>query len=194
MTNLLDDTVLPRVARYAQLTPYKDSMNTANGIPPEAMMMMSPDKVMPIMSPLGWEGRSKIAPVKGAPGLTITLAECPPGDSAGLHKHTASVENFFCVQGRFEITWGAEGQHSIVLEPLDFVSVPAGVYRDFKNVGTDLGRLLVMIQPEPGDQQDAVYHAASTGEEIAKRWGKPTLQAMAGIGIRFGEPGDTANS
>ena len=59
--------------------------------------------------------------------------------------------------------------------------------RDFKNVGTELGRLLVMIQPEPGDQQDAVYHAKTTGEEIARRWGPATVQAMAGIGIRFGD-------
>lgn len=188
MSNPLDDTVAQRVARYSKLVPYKDSMNAGEGIPQEAVMMMSPDKVMPIMSPAGWEGRSKIAPVKGAPGLTVTLAECPPGDSAGLHKHTASVENFFCVQSRFEITWGDQGQHSIILEPLDFVSVPAGVYRDFKNVGNELGRLLVMIQPEPGDQQDAVYHAASTGEKIVQRWGQDTLQAMSKIGIRFGEP------
>lgn len=186
--NPIDDTVSQRIARYADLVPYKDSMNASENIPPEAMMMMSPDKVMPVMSPLGWEGRSKIAPVKGAPGLTITLAECPPGDSAGLHKHTSAVENFFCVQGVFEITWGDEGQYSTVLNPLDFVSVPAGVYRDFKNVGAELGRLLVMIQPMPGDTQDAVYHAESTGREIVQRWGEETLQAMSRIGVRFGEP------
>ena len=192
--NPLDDTVPQRVARYAQLVPYKDAMNADNGIPQEAVMMMSPDKVMPIMSPQGWQGRSKVAPVKGAPGLTVTLAECPPGDSAGLHKHTAAVENFFCVQSRFEITWGDEGQFSTILEPLDFVSVPAGVYRDFKNVGNELGRLLVMIQPDANERQDAVYHAASTGEEIVKRWGPATLQAMAAIGIRFGEPAGRGKS
>lgn len=186
--NPLDATVPQRVARYADLVPYKDSMNQSEGIPAEAMMLMSPDKVMPIMSPLGWEGRSKIAPVKGAPGLTITLAECPPGDSAGLHKHTASVENFFCVQGRFEITWGDQGQFSMVLDPFDFVSVPAGVYRDFKNVGDGLGRLLVMIQPVEGDSQDAVYHAESTGQEVERRWGRATRDAMSRIGVRFGEP------
>lgn len=185
--NPLDDTIPQRVARYSKLVPYKDSINAASGVPQEAVMMMSPDKVMPIMAPAGWEGRSKIAPVKGAPGLTVTLAECPPGDSAGLHKHTGSVENFFCVQSRFEITWGEQGQHSIILEPLDFVSVPAGVYRDFKNVGNETGRLLVMIQPEPGEKQDAVYHAASVGDEIVRRWGAGTLQAMSAIGIRFGE-------
>ena len=64
----------------------------------------------------------------------------------------------------------------------------AGVYRDFKNVGTELGRLLVMIQPEPGDSQDAVYHAETVGQEIERRWGLATREAMSQIGIRFGAP------
>jgi len=75
-----------------------------------------------------------------------------------------------------------------VLEPFDFVSVPPGVYRDFKNIGTGLGRLLVMIQPEPGDSQDAVYHAERVGQDIERRWGPDTRAAMAQIGIRFGSP------
>ena len=45
-----------------------------------------------------------------------------------------------------------------------------------------------MIQPDPGDTQDVVYHAKSSGEEIAKRWGPATVDAMAKVGIRFGEP------
>ena len=61
--NPIDDTVSQRIARYADLVPYKDSMNQSENIPPEAMMLMSPDKVMPVMSPVGWTGRSKIAPV-----------------------------------------------------------------------------------------------------------------------------------
>lgn len=176
-----------RLARFADLVPYKDSMNAAHGIPAEAMQMMSSDKVYPVMSPEGWTGRSKVAPVKGAPGLTVTIAECPPGDSAGLHKHTGSVENFFCIQGSFEIVWGKRGEHSVRLEPLDFISVPAGVYRDFRNVGTDMGRLLVAIQTPPGDTADMVVHAPEAGAEIERRFGKETREAMAGIGIRFGE-------
>jgi mannose-6-phosphate isomerase-like protein (cupin superfamily) len=176
-----------RTARFSELKPYKDSLNEAHGIPPEAMQMMSSDKVYPIMSPEGWTGRSKIAPVKGAPGLTITLAECPPGDSAGLHKHTDSVENFFCVEGRFEIVWGAQGEHCMELGPLDFVSIPKGVYRDFRNVGDVTGRLLVAIQTPPGDTRDTVVHAPEVGQEIARRFGDQTLDAMAALGVRFGD-------
>lgn len=193
-TQDLEHSVTSRVARYTDLRPYKDSFKNSNGVPPEAMRLMSPDKVMPIMAPDGWEGRSKLAPVRGAPGLTITLAECPPGDRAGLHKHSAAVENFFCLEGEFEILWGEQGQYRTRLFPLDFVSVPAGIYRDFRNAGTSLGRLLVMIQPAQGDLQDTVYHAASTGEQIDKLWGREVRDAMAQIGIQFGEPPQASNA
>ena len=176
-----------RLARFAELKPYKDTLNDTHGIPAEAMRMMSPDKVFPIMSPEGWTGRSRIAPVKGVPGLSITLVECPPGDHAGLHKHVASVENFFCVEGSFEIVWGAHGEHRIALGALDFISIPAGVYRDFRNVGATIGRLLVAIQSPAGDTQDTVVHSAAVGDEVTRRFGQETRDAMAAIGVHFGE-------
>ena len=176
-----------RLARFSDLKPYKDTLHDAHGIPPEAMQMMSSDKVYPIMSPEGWTGRSKIAPVKGAPGLTVTLAECPPGDHAGLHKHTDSIENFFCIEGRFEIVWGRNGEHRIELGPLDFISIPKGVYRDFRNIGDVMGRLLVAIQTAPGDTQDRVVHAPQVGAEIARRFGDQTLAAMSALGVQFGD-------
>lgn len=176
-----------RVARFRDLRPYKDALNASHGIPPEAMRLMSPDKVYPIMSPEGWTGRSRIAPVKGAPGLTVALVECPPGDHAGLHKHTGSVENFFCIEGRFEIVWGVNGEDRIELGPLDFVSIPAGVYRDFRNIGDTLGRMFVAIQTPPGDTQDTVIHAREVGDEVDRRFGPQTRAAMAAIGVRFGD-------
>ena len=186
-TELTPEDMQKRVARYADLVPYKDTMNAAHGIAPEAMQLMSSDKVFPVMSPEGWAGRSKIAPIKGAPGLTVTIAECPPGDSSGLHKHTDTVENFFCVEGEIEILWGSKGENSITLGPLDFVSVPAGVYREFRNNGTEMGRLFVAIQTPPDEKKDTVIHAAAAGEEVARRFGRETCDAMADIGIKFGE-------
>ena len=89
------------------------------------------------------------------------------------------------IQGGFAV----DGERwETVLTDRDLISVPPGVYRDFKNVGDELGRLLVMIQPEPGDSQDAVYHAEQVGLEIEQRWGKDTREAMSNIGIRFGQP------
>lgn len=187
--NLTEAEMEARIARFADLVPYKQTMNDAHGIPVEAMRMMSTDKVYPVMSPAEWTGRSSIAPVKGAAGLTVTIAECPPGDHPGLHNHTGSVENFFCLSGRFEILWGENGEYRAVIEPLDFISVPPGIYRDFRNISDKLGRLLVMIQPAEGDLADEVIHSPARRPEIVERFGAETLDKMAAIGIRFGADG-----
>ena len=175
-----------RAARFADLVPYKKTMNDTHGIPVEAMRMMSTDNVYPIMSPAVWSGRNSVAPVKGAAGLTVSMAECPPGDHPGLHNHTGSVENFFCLSGTFEILWGENGEHRIVIEPYDFISVPPGIYRDFRNISDELGRLLVMIQPASGDLADEVVHSPARRPEIIERFGSETLEKMAAIGIKFG--------
>lgn len=174
-----------RTARFKDLKPYKQTQNDANGIPPGAMEMVSAKSVYPVMSPEGWAGRNSIAPVKGAPGITISLAECPPGDSPGLHAHEKAVENFFCVRGRFEITWGDNGEHSIILEPLDFVSVPPGVSRNFTNISDEMGYLFVVIQPPEGDEFDKVAFAPSLGEEITKQFGADAVTRMNDIGFNF---------
>ena len=174
-----------RTARFSELTPYKQSQNDAKGIPPGAMEMVSAKSVYPVMSPEGWAGRNSMSPVKGAPGLTISLAESPPGDNPGLHVHENSVENFFCVRGRFEITWGDDGEHSTVLEPLDFVSVPPGVCRNFTNISEEMGYLLVAIQPPEGDAYDRVAFVPGLGEEIAQQFGADTVTRMNDIGVKF---------
>lgn len=174
-----------RTARFSELKPYKQTQNDAKGIPPDAMEMVSANCVYPVMAPEGWSGRNAIASVKGAPGLTVSLAECPPGDNPGLHAHESSVENFFCVRGRFEITWGDNGEHSTVLEPLDFISVPPGVCRNFTNISDDVGYLCVVIQPPQGDEFDKVAFSPSLGEEIAKKFGADTVTQMNDIGFNF---------
>ncbi len=174
-----------RTARFSELRPYKQTQNDAKGIPPEAMEMVSAKSVYPVMSPEGWAGRNGIAPVKGAPGITVSLAECPPGDNPGLHAHENTVENFFCVNGRFEITWGDNGEHSSILEPLDFISVPPGVARNFTNISDDTAYLLVVIQTPEGDAFDKVAFTPSVGEEIAKHFGAATVAQMNDIGFNF---------
>jgi uncharacterized RmlC-like cupin family protein len=123
--------------------------------------------------------------VKGAPGLVITIAECPPGDGAGLHAHEQSIENFFCLNGRFESAWGDDGKDSVILEPLDFVSIPPGVCRSFKNVSNETARLLVMIQIQGVEQADRVHHSPKVGEDIKQKFGPETVEALSRIGFKF---------
>jgi uncharacterized RmlC-like cupin family protein len=179
--------VANRVARFRELVPYKQSIMDGTGIPAEAVEIVSAKSVYPIMSPEGWEGRSAVAPVKGMNGLTVTIAECPPGNHPGLHSHSHTVENFFCLNGKFRVSWGEDGENSVELDPMDFVSVPAGVYRDFHNISDETARLLVMIQNVEGDVKDEVVFHEDVGHEIAEKFGEDTVVAMDKVGFRFAD-------
>jgi uncharacterized RmlC-like cupin family protein len=174
-----------RRARFRSLESYQQQQERASGIPSAAFERIAAHRIYPVMVPTTYAGRSALAPVKGAPGLVITIAECPPGDGAGLHAHEQSVENFLCLNGRFEIAWGDRGEDSLILEPLDFVSIPAGVCRSFKNVSDETARLLVMIQIVGEEQADRVHHTPAVGADIAEKFGTDTVEALSRIGFKF---------
>ncbi len=174
-----------RTARFSALKPYKSQLDDTRGIPAEAIQRVSANNVYPVMSPKGWTGRNAIAPVKGEPGMTVSIAECPPGDNPGLHIHTKATENFFCLNGRFRIEWGPDGEHHTILEQNDFISVPPGIYRNFVNLTDGTARLLAIIQTPQGDAEDEVVMPPSVRAELLEKFGAETLEKMGEIGMRF---------
>jgi mannose-6-phosphate isomerase-like protein (cupin superfamily) len=177
-----------RVARFKKLQSYQTQNLATEGIPPGAMEKITARRVFPVMAPADYQGRSAGAPVKGPRGLIVTVAECEAGNGPGLHRHLNTVENFLCLSGRFEIAWGDNGEHSLVLEPLDMISVPRGENRRFRNVSNETGRLLVMIVPETEQQVDPVLFAPALAKEIETEYGKAALERMQKIGFKFDEP------
>jgi uncharacterized RmlC-like cupin family protein len=177
-----------RVARFKKLETYQRQNFEAHNIPPGAMEKVAARKVYPVMAPADYQGRSAAAPVKGPRGLIVSIAECEPGNGPGLHRHLNTVENFFCLSGRFEIAWGDEGEHKTVLEPLDMISVPRGENRRFFNISDEVGRLLVMIVPETDQQIDPIAYAPSLAKEIEDQYGRDALQGLQTIGFKFEEP------
>lgn len=179
-----------RTARFAKLQPYSQQQAEANDIPTGAMEMLTAHRVYPVMVPESYSGRSEKAPVRGGSNVVAAIAECPPGNGPGLHCHETTTENFFCLSGRFKISWGDEGENSTILEPLDFVSVPPGVSRDFKNVSDELGRLFVVIETRPDVPTDRVAYAPQVGTEVVEKYGANTRARLEEIGFKFnaGEP------
>jgi uncharacterized RmlC-like cupin family protein len=173
-----------RTARFKKLDSYQ-KQHSETGLPQEAMEKVAAGKVYPVMVPETYQGRSKGAPLKGVPGLAVSIAECPPGNGPGLHNHANTIENFFCLNGRFEISWGDNGEDKIFLDPLDMVSVPSGIHRRFRNVSDETARLLVMIQIPTERQEDNVTFAASLGAEIEKKHGADALKKLNEIGFKF---------
>lgn len=174
-----------RRARFNSLESYQKQQERASGIPAAAFERIAAHRIYPVMVPAAYAGRAAMAPLKGAPGLVVTIAECPPGDGAGLHAHEQSIENFMCLNGRFEIAWGDGGEDSLILEPLDFLSVPPGVCRSFKNVSDETARLLVVIQITSEEQTDRVHHTPGVGADIARKFGPDTVEALSRIGFKF---------
>ena len=174
-----------RTVRFKKLESYQQQHERAAGVPTAVLEKIAAHRVYPMMVPATYAGRSAQAPLKGVDGLVVTIAECPPGDGPALHCHERTIENFFCLNGRFKISWGDRGEHSLVLEPLDLCSVPPGVNRCFTNISDETARLLVMIQIPTAKQTDRIAYAAHTGHEIAAQYGEDALEALEKIGIRF---------
>lgn len=176
-----------RTAHFTNLKSYQHQNEAVAGIPAEVLEKIAAHRVYPLMVPEGYQGRSAQAPIKGAPGMVLSIAECPPGDGPAMHIHEQTIENFFCLSGRFDIAWGDPGEEqSVTLDPLDFVSVPPGVLRRFTNVHpSETGRLLVIIQVQTAEQSDRIAYQPQLREAIRQKHGQQTVDALEGIGIRF---------
>lgn len=174
-----------RTVRFNKVDSYQQQHAAGAGIPLPILEKIAARRVYPFMVPKNYSGRSAAAPLKGLPGLAVTIAECPAGDGPGLHCHETTTENFFCLNGRFEIAWGDEGENKLILEPLDMVSVPPGVSRKFTNVSNETARLLVMIQIPTEKQEDRISYAPALGAEIEQQFGAEALAKLRDIGFKF---------
>jgi len=116
--------------------------------------------------------------------ISVSLAVCSPGRGPTLHAHLNTVEAFFCLSGRFAIEWGPRGEESVVLEPWDFIHVPKGVVRTFRNVGDTEGALLVIIQGQRNTFDDVV-NAPYVAEQITQRFGPGAVTKLEELGRQF---------
>ncbi len=153
-----------RIARFDQLSELAVQKQTE--VPQEVMDIIYSRKLMPVVtradpnSPFG-----SIAPIVDAAGITITLAICPPNTGPSLHSHKKTFETFTVMQGRFEFTWGEQGEHATILSRFDTFSVPPDVYRAFRNVSNEEGILQVIITGGVHDSKDIVF-PRKTAEQI----------------------------
>lgn len=161
------------IVRFKDLQP-KQALYKDLGIPLEAYETLTAKTLYSLLAPAA-AGSHQFAAASGPSGLSITIAECPPGDGPMLHAHMRTHEIFFCLTGKFQVSWGDEGQYSTVLSPHDMVDVPLGVTRAFKNVSDAPALLFVIILG--GDQADVAY-TPQIGEMIAARYGAEVKTAI----------------
>ena len=145
-----------RISRFRQLKPLPIQNES---IPEKARDVVYARKLLSVIG-LDTEANTPInagAPIIGAAGMTMTLAVCPPGQGPGLHNHVQTYETFTVLKGRFEVSWNDDGSGRAVLEPFDTISLPPGVCRAFRNVGTEEGILQVIITGGVHDMSDIAF-------------------------------------
>lgn len=175
-----------RIARLRDLEPTKRSYEGGGtGVPSAAYEMLAARNIYLLMAPKNRSRGMNKPAVEGLPGLEVAIVECPPGNGAELHAHERTTESFMALDGRYEIIWGENGENTILLEPYDFVSVPPGVYRAFRNADDHEAKMLVFIQGADGDSMSDITYETSVGQRIEARFGPEAAENMANIGIRF---------
>ena len=177
-----------RICRYADLVSVKEHYAKSKGIPAEAYAAVAANETFLMMGPEGIKSATgEAAPVIGGDGgevFTVNMVRCPPGDSPLLHAHHTTRETFLCMNGRFAIKWGDEGEHEITLDLYDMIDVPPGVVRNFTNVSDDIAHLLVFIQGDRDKFQD-VDMRPKDGEMIADKFGEDVLDNLKAAGLKF---------
>lgn len=169
-----------RIARFKELKPLPIQQSA---IPQAARDVIYSRK---LLSVIGLDKQTPInaeAPIRGAAGMTMTLAVCPPGQGPGLHNHVQTYETFTVLKGRFEVTWGERGEERVVLEAFDTISVPPGVCRAFRNIGEEEGILQVLITGGVHDMADIAF--TEDAREKIEAVGRGLSKEFEKAGFRF---------
>ena len=175
-----------RVARCSQISPQSNSYSEEDGIPKEAYEMLTAKTLYLLMSPECQGGPMAHQPaVVTKDKMSVIIAECPPGDRPLLHAHHRTNETFFCLDGRFRIRWGDEGENQTFLEQYDMIAVPPGVVRDFTNVSDKTARLLVWITGETEDDFNDIEMPPIEAQRLEEKFGIEVLKKFKNIGVSF---------
>lgn len=173
--------------RFDDLVPNK--AKTGDRIPPAAREMLTARSTKTVIAHLEagntpWGAGGEGGPIPGPKDFAVVIAECEPHNGPGLHSHAKSTETFTCIQGRFRIEWGDEGEHAVELGLFDTISVPPGVMRRFQNISDETGLLYVILQGGERGLGDVEF-APSVGAEIREKFGDAVLQELEGVGYSF---------
>lgn len=126
-----------RVARFKKLTP------TGHGFVDTAIPGY--ERLIYNVIGRGVTEDSALQPaITDARDFNLTLIRKVPGNRVGLHDHP-TVEVFMPLGGVWGVYWGDDGEHEVILEQWDVISVPPGVMRGFRNAGTEESLLLAIL-------------------------------------------------
>lgn len=121
-------------------------------------------RIWSVIGPNVGEDRSE-RPAIPPEDFHLAILRAAPGNGSALHTHT-TVEVFMPLTGRWQVFYGERGERDLVLEQWDVCSVPAGVWRGFRNAGDEDAYLLALVG---GTDAGRLTWAPEVIEEAARR-------------------------
>jgi len=186
-TNPSPSEIATYTAKFSDLKPNSLDFLEREGIPVEAYEMVSAKKILAVAASKRSEsGANSQAPIDIPPGVSVWIVETPPGNGPPLHAHMETRETFICINGKYRVCYGPNGENSVELNPMDTVSMPTGVLRDFTNISDETAHLLVLIHEDDDKLAlNDIYMKPELGREIADKFGEDILEKMENIGSQF---------
>jgi quercetin dioxygenase-like cupin family protein len=130
-------------------------MMSDSGSAPQSVML-GPNRVTFLISGEQTGGRFSLTEFAAAP---------PPAPTPPLHRHLDADETLYILEGDFQFVLDGK---TTAAPPGAFLFVPKGAWHTVENVGSTMGRMLVLLTP-PGFEQFWVERAqqlATYGNQI----------------------------
>jgi quercetin dioxygenase-like cupin family protein len=109
----------------------------------------------------------------------IGMVMAPPGNGPAYHTHDY-IEAFMPLTGRWRYYWGnspEEIEGEAILEPWDWISLPAGLWRGFENISEEDAWLVGVLEP----------HDVFTGKD--PHWSSDVVEKAGNYGFEADEKG-----
>jgi uncharacterized RmlC-like cupin family protein len=153
------EEMLKRIARFGDQAPDLTAF-------PDLKDASRKRDVVYMISPQETAGPAAIAQPHNFHMAILTMYK---GVRPATHSHPYN-EVFMPIDASFTFYWGENGEDSVVLGPMDVISVPAGVFRTFETMGEGPGHVMAIFDyggdPHEGivvpqEMYDKYYKAAA---------------------------------
>jgi uncharacterized RmlC-like cupin family protein len=91
----------------------------------------------------------------GARAICMHRLTMPPGARARAHLHADHESSIYLIHGRADVWWGPRLEQHAVMEPGDFIHIPAGVPHLPANLGDEPVEA-VIARTDPNEQESVV--------------------------------------
>ena len=121
-----------------------DTHTSSKGNERRQLVHLAPGDGETVKSPTGPALTFKLRGAQSGGALAAWENVVAPGEGPPLHVHKNEDEVWYALEGSFRFTLGG---YIATAQPGTFAYIPRGVVHTWQNIGSTLGRFLVMVAP-----------------------------------------------